>query len=387
MPGKQGDTTRKPLGDYWLRHRDRRDYEGVDLVPNAKEELANGCLNLWRGFGVTAKPGGCSLMFRHIYFVLAAGDRGSAEYILRWAAWSLQHPGERAEVAVVLQGGKGSGKGVFIRALAKCFGEHGLQISNQEHLIGKFNSHLRSCLFLFADEAFWAGNKKGESVLKGLITEPVLMIEQKGIDPVQWPNRLKIAMAANADWVVPASAGERRYAVFGCADTYVKGRCNDPERGAYFSALHHELAHGGLEAMLYDLLRWDLGDWHPRQIYETDALREQKEQSLPPLEEWFVEVLQEGVLPGLKFDGEKDLASTRALADDAKLRVPYGAARFSHKAIAVFLRKLGCVPQKINRDSLETRGWKFPPLAKMRQEWSARYGGWSWRDDELQNWQ
>ena len=54
-------------------------------------------------------------------------------------------------------------------------------------------------------------------VLKGLITEPLLMIEQKGIDPVQWPNRVHVAMAANADWVVPASAGERRYAVFKCA--------------------------------------------------------------------------------------------------------------------------------------------------------------------------
>jgi Family of unknown function (DUF5906) len=383
----QGNAKRKPLGDYWLRHRDRRGYEGVDLVPNAPEELPNGYLNLWRGFGVTAKPGDWSLMFRHIRLVLAAGDRKSAEYILRLAAWAVQHPGERAEVALIFKGGKGCGKGVFLRALRQCFGEHGMQIANQEHLVGKFNGHLRSCLFLFADEAFWAGDKKGESVLKGLITEPVLTIEQKGIDAVQWPNRLKIAMAANADWVVPASAGERRYAVFACADTYVKGRCNEAERDGYFNALHHELDHGGLEAMLYDLLRWDLGDWHPRQVYETDALREQKEQSLPPLEEWLVEVLQDGALPGIKFDGEKDLACTRALVEDAKLRVPHGAARFSDKAVTAFLRKHGCTPRKTNRDSHETRGWKFPPLAKMRQEWAARYGGWSWRDDELENWQ
>ena len=263
-----------------------------------------------------------------------------------------------------------------------------MQISNQAHLVGKFNGHLRSCLFLFADEAFWAGDKKGESVLKGLIAEPYLVIEQKGIDAVQWQNRLKIAMAANADWVVPASAGERRYAFFDCADTYVKGRCNDAERQTYFDALDHELEHGGLEAMLHDLSRWELGNWHPRQVYETDALREQKEQSLPPLEEWLVEVLQDGALPGIKFDGEKDLASTRALIEDAKLRVPYSAARFSDKAMAVFLRKLGCVPkQNKSRESLETRGWKFPPLAKMRQEWAARYGGWPWREDELENWQ
>jgi len=219
----QGNSKRKPVGEYWLKDRDRRGYEGVDLVPNAPEELPNGYLNLWRGLGVEPKLGAWPLMLRHVGQVLAAGERKAAEYILRWAAWAVQHPGERAEVALVLKGGKGCGKGVFVRALKRCFGEHGMQISNQEHLVGKFNGHLRSCLFLFADEAFWAGDKKGESVLKGLITEPCLVIEQKGIDAVQWPNRLKIAMAANADWVVPASAGERRYAVFGCADTYVRG--------------------------------------------------------------------------------------------------------------------------------------------------------------------
>jgi len=139
--------------------------------------------------------------------------------------------------------------------------------------------------------------------------------------------------------------------------------------------------------MLYDLLRWDLGDWHPRHVYETDALREQKEQSLPPLEEWLVEVLQDGALPGMKFDGEKDFASTRELVDDAKIRVPHGAARFSDKAVTGFLRKQGCIPAKRSRIGAETRGWKFHPLANMRQEWAARYGGWSWRDDKLENWQ
>ena len=223
-------------------------------------------------------------------------------------------------------------------------------------------------------------------MLKGLITEPCLVIEQKGIDAVQWPNRLKITMAANADWVVPASAGERRYAVFGCADTYVKGSCNDAQRQAYFDALHHELEHGGLEAMLHDLSRWELGNWHPRQVYETAALREQKEQSLPPLEEWFVEVLQEGVLPGLKFDGEKDLASTRELADDAKLRVPHGAARFTDKAVTGFLRKQGCIPAKSSRGRIETRGALKIPAP---HENSPTVGGALWRlficEDELEN--
>jgi Family of unknown function (DUF5906) len=300
----------------------------------------------------------------------------------------LQHPGDRAEVALVHQGGKGSGKGVFLRTVARCFGEHAMQITNQEHLVGKFNGHLRSCLFLFADEAFWAGDKKGESVLKGMITEPTLTIEQKGIDPVQWRNRLHLAMAANAEWVVPASAGERRYAVFKCADTYVKGQADAAVSKVYFDALYREIDNGGLEAMLYDLLHWDLGEWHPRQVYETVALRRQKEQSLSHMNQWFVELLEEGKLPGSDnmFANRKDFASTCMLVSDAKLRVPRLCGYLSDKAMGQFLREQGCTAGK-NRSSLgEQRGWRFPPLAQLRADWSRKYGGWDWQC-EAGDWQ
>jgi hypothetical protein len=78
---------------------------------------------------------------------------------------------------------------------------------------GNFNAHLLDTLLVFADESFWAGDKQGESVLKALITEPVVMIERKGVDPCPASNRLKLIMASNAEWVVPATADERRFFV------------------------------------------------------------------------------------------------------------------------------------------------------------------------------
>jgi hypothetical protein len=90
----------KPLGTAWLEHAQRRQYEGVDLVPNAPTELPNGNLNLWRGFGVQARPGKWSLMLWHICNLLGNGDPKAAEYIVRWTTWGLQHPGELPEVAL-----------------------------------------------------------------------------------------------------------------------------------------------------------------------------------------------------------------------------------------------------------------------------------------------
>ena len=53
--------------------------------------------------------------------------------MLNWSAFMIQHPEKQAEVALVIKGQKGTGKGTFFRALYKLAGRHGMHISNQQH--------------------------------------------------------------------------------------------------------------------------------------------------------------------------------------------------------------------------------------------------------------
>jgi len=180
------------IGQFWLAHPRRRQYEGLDLVPDGPSVLPGNIFNLWRRWGVEAKKGDWSLLRKHVYEVLANGDRKFDDYIIRWGAWTFQHPGERTGAALVLRGGKGSGKGVWGDVFMTIFGEHGLQIFDPAHLTGKHNAHLQNKLFLFADEAFWAGDKTAERTLKGVVTEKRMMIEPKGINAFPWPNRMSL---------------------------------------------------------------------------------------------------------------------------------------------------------------------------------------------------
>jgi hypothetical protein len=116
------------------------------------------------------------------------------------------------------------------------FGQHGMRISNSKHLIGNFNAHLQDCCFLYADESIYAGNHAQDNMLKGLITDDTLIIERKGIDAVSMPNRLKIVMASNNDWVVSASSDERRYFVLEVSSQY-RGK-----NAEYFTPLRLEMA-------------------------------------------------------------------------------------------------------------------------------------------------
>jgi ABC-type cobalamin/Fe3+-siderophores transport system ATPase subunit len=87
--------------------------------------------------------------------VIAGGNREFTDYIIRWIAWSIQNPDRQAEVALVLIGEKGSGKGTLAECLQRIFGLHAFQVSSSDEVIGRFNGHLQDTVLLIADEAFW----------------------------------------------------------------------------------------------------------------------------------------------------------------------------------------------------------------------------------------
>ena len=153
---------------------------------------------------LSSKAGDWSLIREHIEVVLAGGNEEFALYIVRWIAWSIQHPAAQAEVALVLVGPKGAGKGTLVRCLQRVFGAHAFQVTSREEVIGKFNGHLQDCVLFVADEAYWGGDKRCVGRLQGMITEPTLPIERKGFDLIQVPNFLHVVMLAEPGWVIPA---------------------------------------------------------------------------------------------------------------------------------------------------------------------------------------
>ena len=381
-----------PLGHWWLRHPDRRQYRGLTFEPAAEREI-DGRLNLWRGWGVEPKAGNWTLMKAHIHEVLACGEDIFSDYIMRWCAWAVQHPAERAEAALVFKGKRGTGKGTLGNTLCRMFGQHGTHISTAEHLAGRFNSHLRDACLLFADEAYWPGDKGAEGSLKRLVTEPDLFIEGKGKDAVTVPNRLHVLMASNDDWVVPAGEDERRYAVFAVSD------CHKQDE-KWFGPLNAQMEAGGYGAMLHDLLRLDLGNWHPRRVPRTDALVDQQSRGLAPEDAWWCELLQTGVLWGAN-PNRPDCAVSNAWEEEqegysgvrtVKKKGLYDQARevsprlkgMSDHLLGTILAKHKCTN---NQKVMRRRGWYFPPLEEARRDWECRFQGWKWRDSSITGWQ
>lgn len=332
-------TTRKNLGTLWLDHPRRRTYNGLMFSPSGK--VSTGYYNTWTGFAYEPVQGDWSKFKQHIHQIICNGNDEDYEYLLNWMAFAVQKPYEPAKVAVVLKGERGTGKGTLINIFKEIFGQHSLQITSPKHLVGNFNAHLANCVFLFADEAFYAGDKQGEAVLKGLITENTFTLERKGMDAISSPNYLHIMMASNSEWVVPAGTSERRFFVLNVAQNQMQNR-------AYFEEVRTEMyERKGIKAMLYDLLHRDVSAFDIFKFRRNSALDEQIIHSMTREEEWWMERL--GML--VKNDKTWREQSREELHNSYQGAVSTYHERGSATKLGLFLKKHlpDGFPKKINK--------------------------------------
>lgn len=318
----------KPLAKIWHEWwQDRRTYWDVQFDPS--EQCGPNVYNLFKGFPLTPKEGDWSLMRQHIFKVICAGNTEYFEYVMAWMARAVQDPGgEKPGVAVVLKGGKGIGKGVFVNYFGAIFGEAFLPIADSESFTGRFNMHLSKSLVVFLDEAVWGGDKKAEGKLKQLITEPTILFEPKGIDSLTMRNFINVIIASNEEWVVPATGDERRFFV-------LQPSAEFQQDTNYFGKIFNERKNGGPEAMMYDLLQYDYTAVDLRSAPKTDGLSEQVQASLPSvLEFWYSVIEREYILT----DKDTGRPTATSLVDDvAPINDLWPGAAFKHELYAEYI--------------------------------------------------
>ncbi|WP_026603622.1 DNA recombination protein RmuC [Methylomonas sp. 11b] len=310
----------------WLESPDRRNYEGIVFDPGV--DHGSQYFNYWRGFSLKPKEGKIDLYLQHIHEVIADGDTAVYDHIIALMADAVQlRP--RPGVALAIIGQQGVGKGVFVNNFGRLFGAHYLHISQNSHLIGKFNRHLAEGMIVFVDEAFWAGDKAAEGVLKALITEDRMMVEAKGVDAIQIKNHTRIFMASNNDWIVPAGLEERRFFVVKASEKYIGNQ-------DYFGRLQQQMDRGGHAALLLYLQQFELDGINLSAFPRTEALASQKVLSMGLVEKFYYHLLKEGIL--FRSNGDFDLE---------KSQTPWGQGEVSTSIIyTAFLDYIKSDPRK-----------------------------------------
>ena len=280
--------------DFWLADIKAKRSTGLIFDPSKEpESYAHATrldrpFNVWKGWGVTPKKGDCQPFLDFLKVVICAGDENLFQYLLHYLGHLFQKPGEIPEISIVLRGGQGIGKSFFVKNIGKLLHPmHFFHFASNNLLTGRFMEHLAGKLIFFADEAFWAGDKKAEGQLKAVITESNLAVEPKNHPAFTINNKVRLFIASNERWVIPAGLDDRRYCFLDVSEIY---KTETP----YFKQLQKELDNGGLEALLhYFLNEVDLTGFEVRDVPKTPGLIEQKLESADTVFKfWYEQVVE-----------------------------------------------------------------------------------------------
>lgn len=210
--------------------------------------------NLWGGWPTEPKAGRCTVLLELLEY-LCSGEENPREiyqWVLRWLAYPIQHPGAKMRTALVFHGPQGAGKNLFFETVMAIYGEYG-RIVDQSAIEDKFNDWASRKLFLIADEVvaraelYHVKNK-----LKGIVTGEWIRINPKNVAAHDERNHVNLVFLSNERQPLVLDKDDRRYTVIWTPEKLPEG---------FYADVRAELDAGGLAALHHHLATLDLGSF------------------------------------------------------------------------------------------------------------------------------
>lgn len=178
-------------------------------------------------------------------------DENMRIWFCRWLAYQLRNPGAKMATAVILNGGRSSGKRLFLKyVVTQLFNEDAPWI------------HARQLHNVFNDWASDGGlvivegpvSTRHVARMKAYITSSDLTIESRGREARTIPNSLNFIYLSHTHDFLPMDMCCRRFTVIDVP----------PARQIeFYHAVLHEIAHGGVESFRHYLLHGlDMGNFN-----------------------------------------------------------------------------------------------------------------------------
>lgn len=141
-------------------------------------------------------------------------DTREQTILLDWLAYVVQHPGNHANWAIVLQGAQGCGKSYYANVMQAVLGDNARQVSVSD-IMGRFTGWAAGAMLAVIEEIRISGDSKYAVIdrMKSFIANNTISIEAKGRDAVTVPNFTSYLMLTNHRDAIPVDEGDRRYCV------------------------------------------------------------------------------------------------------------------------------------------------------------------------------
>ena len=213
--------------------------------------------NLYGGWPTVPTEGQCTALLDLLAYLCRNEPNADEVYnwILKWLAYPIQHPGAKMHTALVIHGPQGTGKSRFFEAYGKIFGPY-FRVLGQEALEDKFNADwAEKKLFILADEVLARQDMYHiKNRLKGFVTGDTIRVNPKNVAAHTERNSMNIVFLSNERMPLVMENDDRRHLVI-----WVPPKLSD----SFFAEVNEEIENGGIAALHHYLLNLDLGDFKP----------------------------------------------------------------------------------------------------------------------------
>jgi len=270
----------------WLLDPTMRISRDIGIYP--KDELCPpGIFNIWRKFQMENiekwihREAELQFFLRHI-LILCGNEQQVADYFIFWIANMIQYPEEKS-ICPVLISNEGAGKGTLFRLLSRMLGSRKV-LSTQDpcnHVWGQFNGEMENAFLVNLDELSKKDTIEAEGKIKGLITEPTIMINKKGIRAYPITSYHRFIITTNGEEPINTTKDDRRKLIIRASDEL----CRNKE---YFNTANDYLADDNVIKTCYEYFKGLKGidGFNKLQMPVTEYHQELKDECRCPIERW-----------------------------------------------------------------------------------------------------
>lgn len=274
------------INDWLINNPNQRCYEDIGIYPN-NDLCPHNYFNMWRKFSMDMVTDwefhqeGLDMILNHIR-ILCNNEDVVYEYFIAWIAQMVQYP-EVKSTCPTLISKEGAGKGTLMRLFEKMLGDAKIfqTTTPSRDVWGEFNNHMTNSFLVNLDELSKKETLDSEGKIKGLISEPKMTINNKGVNKFDIQSYHRFIITTNNEEPIKTTSDDRRKFIIRSSDE----KCGDVE---YFKKLYELLDDTNVVKTCYEYFKSipNMHDFKNIPLPVTEYQAELKELSMSPIESW-----------------------------------------------------------------------------------------------------
>jgi hypothetical protein len=282
----------KPFLKEWLNDEFKLKYDDLGVFPTGLK-CPDNYFNTWTSFDMelideyTPNEEAVNTIKNHIK-ILCGNDDVVADYFEKWIAQMIQYPAIKT-ICPTLISKEGAGKGTLLQLLTKMLGSTKVFETTQpsRDVWGEFNGLMADAFLVNLNELSKKETMESEGRIKGLITDPTMKINNKGVSQFPINSFHRFIITTNNEEPIATSKDDRRKLIIRSSDEL----CGNKE---YFKKMYELLDDTNAIKSVYEYFKSipDMDKFGSIPMPTTEHQENLKEMNANPIESWLKDFVE-----------------------------------------------------------------------------------------------